>query len=196
MLNKTFIALLVSAVLLQTACSKQETSVTLSASEAAAAAEAEANLSGNTNAVQTLSSNDGAMSITVPGKFTDSFNQAQQWLELKEGDTLILFQRDDDADVNLSAIHFTDAHKDTAADYFKRVIEALKNQTTIQNLEIQEASNNRLNYRFSHERDGVRLNESCAVLAAAEAQYYAVCAAGSLLSADELTHYLDNITIK
>ncbi|MCP2041262.1 xanthine/CO dehydrogenase XdhC/CoxF family maturation factor [Neisseria sp. HSC-16F19] len=179
----------VAAALALAACSdKQETSVQLSASEAAASSPAAAQ-------AQTLASSDGKISITVDnGRFEDRSAEAAQWLGSAEQGELVLLQRDDAANITLAA-HKLGQPKSDAAAFFNNLAADLKANQDLQDVEVGEATDNRMNYRFSHSSEGVSLSEQCVALYEAE-QLYSVCASSDSAPAAQLAAVLGNITLK
>ena len=141
------IAIAISAL---SACKKNETSVTLDASDASSvntviAASADTPTSGT----QTLSSRDDKLSIVVDGNFNDEIDDAENWVRKENLDTLILLQHDDSSNITLIANDLGPI-KLTAEDYFKNLAANLKNNAQISNVNVGIANDNRMNYRFSH----------------------------------------------
>ena len=178
----------VAAVLVLAACSdKQETSVQLNASEAAASSPAAA-------AAQTLESSDGKIIITVDNsRFEDRSTDAAQWLGRVEQGELVLLQRDDAANITL-ATHKLGKPKSDASAFFSNLAADLKANPDLQDVDVGEATENRMNYRFSHSSEGVSLSEQCVALYEAE-QLYSVCASSDSAPAAQLAAVLGNISI-
>ena len=177
------------------ACSdKNDTSVSLSASEAASAS----STSSPTNSApvsQTLTSTDGNVSIVVnQGQFTDQSSDAANWVTKDESTNLTLLQRDDSNNITLS-VNSLGAPKLKADDYFKKLSSSLKANGDLNNVKVGMATDNRMNYRFSHSSNERSLNENCVALYGAN-NLYVVCASSDSASDEQLSNTLKNISVK
>ena len=186
------IAIAISAL---TACKKNETSVTLDASDASGvntviAASADTPTSGT----QTLSSRDDKLSIVVDGNFNDEIDDAENWVRKENLDTLILLQHDDSSNITLIANDLGPI-KLKAEDYFKNLAANLKNNAQISNVNVGIATDNRMNYRFSHEENGILLNESCVAMIGNN-NLYSVCANSDTAKDDALAATLKTINLQ
>lgn len=184
----TLSALTMAALFTLAACSdKNDTSVTLSASEAA---QAEAPTS---PAAQTLTTSDGKLSITTQGVFSDQSTKAQEWVSNGDTSKIVLLQRDDSQDITLSVVNLG-APKSKANDYFKQLSEALKQNSALQNVQVGVATENRMNYQFSHSQDGTTLNEHCLAVYEPE-NLYAICASSDTVQPAQLADTLKEIKL-
>lgn len=185
-------AALLTALLALAACSgNTDTSVTLSASEASAASTSAPAAAAN----QTLSSADGKISITTAeSQFTDRLSQAGEWVDASEAKSLVLLQRDDNRGITLS-VSAHGAPKTDAAAYFSKLTGQLKADQRLQNLDVGAATDQRMNYRFSYQQDGVTLNESCIALYGS-AQIYVACASSDSAEPAQLADTLKDIRIQ
>lgn len=187
---KPALTLAAAAALMLAACSEQQaTSVQLSASEAAASSTAAA------PQAQTLESSDGKIAVAVDdSRFEDRSAEADQWLgETGQGE-LLLLQRDSSSGITL-AVHKLGQPKSDAAAYFKNLGAELQARPDLQDVAVGEATENRMNYRFSHGSGDLLLNEHCVALYAPE-QLYSVCASSDSATAAQLAAVLNNITLK
>lgn len=183
------IAIAISAL---TACKKNETSVTLDASSVNTVIAASADTP--TSGTQTLSSRDDKLSIVVDGNFNDEMDDAEKWASKDNLDTLILLQHDDSSNITLIANDLGPI-KLKAEEYFKNLAANLKNNAQISNVNVGIATDNRMNYRFSHEENGVILNESCVAMIGNN-NLYSVCANSDTAKDDALAATLKTINLQ
>lgn len=183
------IAIAISAL---SACKKNETSVTLDASSVNTVIAASADTP--TSGTQTLSSRDDKLSIVVDGNFNDEIDDAENWVRKENLDTLILLQHDDSSNITLIANDLGPI-KLKAEDYFKNLAANLKNNAQISNVNVGIATDNRMNYRFSHEDNGILLNESCVAMIGNN-NLYSVCANSDTAKDDALAATLKTINLQ
>lgn len=186
-----------ATILLLSGCFNQDnTSVSLSASEAAAASGVASDSGAPTpDASQTLTSTDNRISITVPqGQFVDQMSHAADWVDKQEINTLTMLQRDDSNGITLSINSFGKP-KEKSEVYFKRLSDALKTDTSLQNLKIGMATDNRMGYRFSRTVDGMVLSEECIALYK-EDNLAVICASSDMVEPQQLTELLKNISVQ
>ena len=183
------IAIAISAL---SACKKNETSVTLDASSVNTVIAASADTP--TSGTQTLSSRDDKLSIVVDGNFNDEMDDAEKWVSKDNLDTLILLQHDDSSNITLIANDLGPI-KLKAEDYFKNLAANLKNNAQISNVNVGIATDNRMNYRFSHEDNGILLNESCVAMIGNN-NLYSVCANSDTAKDDALAATLKTINLQ
>lgn len=182
-----FLAAVATACVLAACSGQQETSVQLSASEAAASTPAAQ--------TQTLESRDGKLSIAVDNsRFEDRTAEAAQWLGETEQGELVLLQRDEQRGITLAAYRLG-APKTDAAAYFQKLTDTLKTQDNIQDVTVGAATANRMNYRLSHGSDDIILQEHCVALYTPE-QLYSVCASSDMATTAQLAIVLNNITVR
>lgn len=191
MLKPAFSILAIAAMLTLTACSdKNDTSVQLDANDAVAASDAP--VSGQT---QTLNSEDGKISITTTNsQFSDQMANAERWVGTGEKANLALLQHDETSGITLSVSNLG-APKSSADDYFKQLTATLKNNNALQDLDVGAATENRMNYRFSHSQNDVSLSENCVAIYEPE-NLYIVCASSGSANSQQLADTLKNISIK
>ncbi|MDF7676622.1 cytochrome C [Neisseriaceae bacterium ESL0693] len=175
------------------ACSKNETSVSLEANNntAASAASASDNSAAST---QTLTSNDNKITIVVNGQYQNQLTHPDDWVAASETSSLTLLQHDDDSNITL-AVNNLGAAKLNADDYFKNLAQSLKNNPELSDLKIGVATDNRMNYRFTHSVDTETLRENCIALMGS-GNLYSVCAISNSANDIALASALKNISIQ
>lgn len=194
MLKSCLWLLIIVTSISTTACTKNDTSVILDASEASNTVAASASTNTNINTTQTLSSRDDKLSIVVDGNFTDEMDDSENWVDSKDLDTLILLQHDDTSNITLQANDLGPI-KLKAEDYFKNLASDLKNNSAINNVNVGIATDNRMNYRFSHNKDSILLNESCVAMVNND-NLYSVCASSDSAKDDALAATLKTINLQ
>lgn len=173
-----------------TACSpsQNDTSVSFSASDVAASA-----ASAPVATAQTLISSDNKIKIVVNGQFQNELDQANRWVDAAETQSLTLLQHDDQDNVTL-VVNSLGAAKLKADDYFKQLAQKLQNNQNITDLKIGIATDNRMNYRFTHGKDNLVLRENCVALMSG-GQLYSVCAMSDDADDKTLAAALNNISV-
>ncbi len=180
-------ALVFASLLSISACSqKVETSVS---NEATSASSAPASAAPQ----QTLSSQDGKVSLTVSGQFTDKLADAKSLLSNVPADKLILLQQDASQDLMYYAADFG-AAKGTAEAYFKQLAAAIKADTELSNTTVAEPKDGRLAYHFSHGTADNSVNEACVALHGDHIR--SVCAVSTSTDAATLAASLNQISVK
>ncbi|PIT51904.1 hypothetical protein BHC44_09880 [Snodgrassella alvi] len=180
------------ALLSLTACTQKDTSVTMDASDTQAAS-SDVSAAAATS-TQTLTSKDGKLSIVVDGGFVDVMDSAQDWIDQAQVNNLTLLQHDDDSNITL-AVNNLGSIKIKADEYFKNLADSLKNNADISNTKVGIATENRMNYRFSHQQNGSLLNESCVALIGSN-NLYSVCASSDSASDAALAATLKTINVQ
>lgn len=194
MLKSRLWLLVAIALLGLSACKQKDTSVTIDASDTQAASSASQASESNANSTQTLSSNDGKVSIVLDGDFTDVLDSASDWVDQSQVKNLTLLQHDDDSNITL-AVNNLGVMKIKPDEYFKNLADSLKNNAAISKVKLGIATENRMNYRFSHQQNGTLLNESCVALVA-NGNLYTVCASSDSASDDALAATLKTINLQ
>lgn len=194
MLKSRLWLLVAIALLSLSACKQKDTSVTIDASDTQAASSASEASESNANSTQTLSSNDGKVSIVLDGDFTDVLDSASDWVDQSQVKNLTLLQHDDDSNITL-AVNNLGVMKIKPDEYFKNLADSLKNNAAISKVKLGIATENRMNYRFSHQQNGTLLNESCVALVA-NGNLYTVCASSDSASDDALAATLKTINLQ
>ncbi|MGE9657285.1 hypothetical protein BHC47_02810 [Snodgrassella alvi] len=175
------------------ACKKDETSVTIDASDAQAASSSAASAA-ETPVTQTLTSKDDKLSIVVNGSFADVIDSATDWVDQEELNSLTLLQHDENSNITL-AVNNLGTIKIKPDEYFKNLADSLQNNKNISDIKVGVATENRMNYRFSHQQNGSLLNESCVALIG-DNNLYSVCASSESADFAELAGTLKTINVQ
>ena len=175
------------------ACKKDETSVTIDASDAQAASSSAASAA-ETPVTQTLTSKDDKLSIVVNGSFADVMDSATDWVDQEELNSLTLLQHDENSNITL-AVNNLGTIKIKPDEYFKNLADSLQNNKNISDIKVGVATENRMNYRFSHQQNGSLLNESCVALIG-DNNLYSVCASSESADYAELAGTLKTINVQ
>lgn len=194
MLKSRLWLLVAIALLGLSACKQKDTSVTIDASDTQAVSSASEASESNANSTQTLSSNDGKVSIVLDGDFTNVLDSASDWVDQSQVKNLTLLQHDDASNITL-AVNNLGVMKIKPDEYFKNLADSLKNNAAISKVKLGIATENRMNYRFSHQQNGTLLNESCVALVA-NGNLYTVCASSDSASDDALAATLKTINLQ
>lgn len=175
------------------ACKKDDTSVTIDASDAQAASSSAASAA-ETPVTQTLTSKDDKLSIVVNGSFADVIDSATDWVDQEELNSLTLLQHDENSNITL-AVNNLGTIKIKPDEYFKNLADSLQNNKNISDIKVGVATENRMNYRFSHQQNGSLLNESCVALIG-DNNLYSVCASSESADYAELAGTLKTINVQ
>lgn len=178
------------------ACTKQDTSVTMDASDTqtASSSAASADEPAAASATQTLTSKDSKLSIVVNGDFADVLDSATDWVDPAELNNLTLLQHDDSSNITL-AVNNLGTLKIKPDEYFKNLADSLEHNSSISNIKAGVATVNRMNYRFSHQQNGTLLNESCVALTV-DNNLYSVCASSESADYNALAGTLKTINVQ
>lgn len=178
------------------ACNKKDTSVTLDANDLDIGEVAASTISSavTSSPTQTLVSNDDKITIVVNGQFQNELNNSEDWVESPESSSLTLLQHDNDSNITLAVNNLGQA-KLKASDYFRNLADKLKSNDQLTDLKIGVATENRMNYRFTHSIDNEILRENCLALMGGD-NLYSVCASSNTANDDSLASALKNITIQ
>ena len=175
------------------ACKKDDTSVTIDASDVQAASSS-ATSAAETPVTQTLTSKDDKLSIVVNGSFADVIDSATDWVDQEELNSLTLLQHDENSNITL-AVNNLGTIKIKPDEYFKNLADSLQNNKNISDIKVGVATENRMNYRFSHQQNGSLLNESCVALIG-DNNLYSVCASSESADFAELAGTLKTINVQ
>ena len=175
------------------ACKKDDTSVTIDASDVQAASSS-ATSAAETPVTQTLTSKDDKLSIVVNGSFADVIDSATDWVDQEELNSLTLLQHDENSNITL-AVNNLGTIKIKPDEYFKNLADSLQNNKNISDIKVGVATENRMNYRFSHQQNGSLLNESCVALIG-DNNLYSVCASSESADYAELAGTLKTINVQ
>lgn len=175
------------------ACTKQDTSVTMDASDTQTASSI-ASADEPASATQTLTSKDTKISIVVDGDFADVLDSAADWVDPAQLNNLTLLQHDDSSNITL-AVNNLGTLKIKPDEYFKNLADSLEHNSSISNIKAGVATVNRMNYRFSHQQNGTLLNESCVALIV-DNNLYSVCASSESADYNALAGTLKTINVQ
>ena len=175
------------------ACKKDDTSVTIDASDVQAASSS-ATSAAETPVTQTLTSKDDKLSIVVNGSFADVMDSATDWVDQEELNSLTLLQHDENSN-NTLAVNKLGKIKIKPDEYFKNLADSLEHNSSISNIKVGVATVNRMNYRFSHQQNGTLLNESCVALTV-DNNLYSVCASSESADYNALAGTLKTINVQ
>ena len=177
------------------ACTKQDTSVTMDASDTQTASSSAASADEPAaSATQTLTSKDNKLSIVVDGDFADVLDSATDWVDPAQLNNLTLLQHDDSSNITL-AVNNLGTLKIKPDEYFKNLADSLEHNSSISNIKAGVATVNRMNYRFSHQQNGTLLNESCVALIV-DNNLYSVCASSESADYNALAGTLKTINVQ
>lgn len=142
-----------------------------------------------------LKSKDGALIIKTSGVFTDKSGDEVLQPNGVEAEQLTLLQHNEVDNVTVYAADLGKA-KLKAEEYFAKLKKALEDDKQLKDVQVGEASANRMDYSFNQvDKNGdLALNESCAALVANE-HVYAVCASSPEVSIDALSGVVRDISI-
>ena len=177
------------------ACTKQDTSVTMDASDTQTASSSAASADEPAvSATQTLTSKDSKLSIVVDGDFADVLDSATDWVDPAQLNNITLLQHDDSSNITL-AVNNLGSLKIKPDEYFKNLADSLEHNSSISNIKVGAATVNRMNYRFSHQQNGTLLNESCVALIV-DNNLYSVCASSESADYNALAGTLKTINVQ
>ena len=180
---KTKMLLLAAAVALaacgenQTGSSTGQTAASVPAPASAASAPAAASEAAPQAASAAVSSKDGKIQISLNGVYQDKTGDAEYAPEGVAAEQIVLLQRDDAADITVSAVSAGKADKDA-----DKLLSELK----------AAPENGVLAYRFTHANGEDAANEACITRVSAEKDVATVCAVSRSVSSEELLKELQS----
>lgn len=187
--RNSFVFIALSSALLLAACNqKADTSVVAPSASEVAAASAAANTE-----LQTLSSDDGVISLNVSGHFEDKSADASQYIDDAGSNKPSLLRYDADNDITIYINNFG-TPKQAADVYFAKLAESIQSDKGLENIVVDTPADQRMGYRFSHGENDNALNESC--IAVYAANLYNICATSNTASIADLDALLRNLTVK
>lgn len=176
------------------ACSQQaETSVPADSSAEAPSSSAAVSAPA-ADAVQTLTSSDGKISIVVQGsQFEDAIQDGAARPEGITAEELTMMQHDENSNISLYIVNLGTPRTD-AKNYFNNLKNALKTAEGLSEVQTGVATENRMNYRFAqNDSQGNLLRENC--ISIYETNLYNVCASSNTASQDELAAILKEVNL-
>ncbi|MDO4641797.1 MAG: hypothetical protein Q4A84_08915 [Neisseria sp.] len=191
---KKIALLALAAAFSLSACDQQsETSVSPETTSSAASAINEA-ASTPESAVQTLTSKDGKISIRVENaSFTDVSSDKNQLPPGADTADIVLLQRDEAQDITLYVTSLGKPKK-PATEYFAKLKKAIESDSSLKDIKIGVATENRMDYHFSQASGEEILNETCVSVYSPEGLYN-VCANSPSASLDQLERVLNDIKL-
>ena len=196
---KTKMLLLAAAVALA-ACGENQTgsstgqtaaSVPVSAPASAASAPAAASEAVPQAASAAVSSKDGKIQISLNGVYQDKTGDAEYAPEGVAAEQIVLLQRDDAADITVSAVSAGKADKD-ADKLLSELKAAIEGDESVKDVHAAAPENGVLAYRFTHANGEDAANEACITRVSAEKDVATVCAVSRSVSSEELLKELQS----
>ncbi|MFH6974817.1 hypothetical protein ACG2K1_11140 [Neisseria sp. 23W00296] len=182
-------ALAAAALFALAACDTKVSNPQSADAAPAAASEAAAEAPAPAVSAQTLTSRDGAVSISVTGNFQDQSGNAGLLPEGTSAEEVTLLQRDEDADITLSVIDLGKPAK-PAKEYYAGLKSALQ-AAELADLKAGAATENRMDYSFT-QADGS--SENCIAIYHPE-NLYTVCANSATAGNARLAEALKDVKL-
>ena len=194
---KTKMLLLAAAVALaacgenQTGSSTGQTAASVPAPASAASAPAAASEAAPQAASAAVSSKDGKIQIALNGVYQDKTGDAEYAPEGVAAEQIVLLQRDDAADITVSAVSAGKADKD-ADKLLSELKAAIEGDESVKDVHAAAPENGVLAYRFTHANGEDAANEACITRVSAEKDVATVCAVSRSVSSEELLKELQS----
>nr|WP_314269066.1 hypothetical protein [uncultured Kingella sp.] len=194
---KTKMLLLAAAVALaacgenQTGSSTGQTAASVPAPASAASAPAAASEAAPQAASAAVSSKDGKIQISLNGVYQDKTGDAEYAPEGVAAEQIVLLQRDDAADITVSAVSAGKADKD-ADKLLSELKAAIEGDESVKDVHAAAPENGVLAYRFTHANGEDAANEACITRVSAEKDVATVCAVSRSVSSEELLKELQS----
>lgn len=194
---KTKMLLLAAAVALaacgenQTGSSTGQTAASVPAPASAASAPAAASEAAPQAASAAVSSKDGKIQISLNGLYQDKTGDAEYAPEGVAAEQIVLLQRDDAADITVSAVSAGKADKD-ADKLLSELKAAIEGDESVKDVHAAAPENGVLAYRFTHANGEDAANEACITRVSAEKDVATVCAVSRSVSSEELLKELQS----
>ena len=194
---KTKMLLLAAAVALaacgenQTGSSTGQTAASVPAPASAASAPAAASEAAPQAASAAVSSKDGKIQISLNGVYQDKTGDAEYAPEGVAAEQIVLLQRDDAADITVSAVSAGKADKD-ADKLLSELKAAIEGDESVKDVHAAAPENGVLAYRFTHANGEDAANEACITRVSAEKDVATVCTVSRSVSSEELLKELQS----
>ena len=194
---KTKMLLLAAAVALaacgenQTGSSTGQTAASVPAPASAASTPAAASEAAPQAASAAVSSKDGKIQISLNGVYQDKTGDAEYAPEGVAAEQIVLLQRDDAADITVSAVSAGKADKD-ADKLLSELKAAIEGDESVKDVHAAAPENGVLAYRFTHANGEDAANEACITRVSAEKDVATVCAVSRSVSSEELPKELQS----
>ena len=175
----------------QTGSSTGQTAASVPAPASAASAPAAASEAAPQAASAAVSSKDGKIQISLNGVYQDKTGDAEYAPEGVAAEQIVLLQRDDAADITVSAVSAGKADKD-ADELLSELKAAIEGDESVKDVHAAAPENGVLAYRFTHANGEDAANEACITRVSAEKDVATVCAVSRSVSSEELLKELQS----
>lgn len=192
-MNKLLLTLTAVAAIGLAACEQKGTTSVAASTSSAASAITDA--AASANAVQTLTSSDSKISISIQGsQFADAMQNKDLLPDGLAATDLTLLQHDPASEITVYVANLGKPQS-PAADYFNKLKTALEQDKSLSNVEAGVATENRMSYRFSQkDKEDNTLNENCLAVYEAD-NIYNICANSYSASSEQLNEVLKDVKL-
>ena len=192
-MNKLLLTLTAVAAISLAACEQKGTTSVAASTSSAASAITDA--AASANAVQTLTSSDSKISLSIQGsQFADAMQNKDLLPDGLTATDLTLLQHDPASEITVYVANLGKPQS-PAADYFNKLKTALEQDKSLSNVEAGVATENRMSYRFSQkDKEDNTLNENCLAVYEAD-NIYNICANSYSASSEQLNEVLKDVKL-
>lgn len=192
-MNKLLLTLTAVAAIGLAACEQKGTTSVAASTSSAASAITDA--AASANAVQTLTSSDSKISISIQGsQFADAMQNKDLLPDGLAVADLTLLQHDPASEITVYVANLGKP-KSPAADYFNKLKTALEKDSSLTNVQAGVATENRMSYRFSQkDKEDNTLNENCLAVYETD-NIYNICANSYTASSEQLNEVLKDVKL-
>ena len=192
-MNKLLLTLTAVTAIGLAACEQKGTTSVAASTSSAASAITDA--AASANAVQTLTSSDSKISISIQGsQFADAMQNKDLLPDGLAVADLTLLQHDPASEITVYVANLGKPQS-PAADYFNKLKTALEQDKSLSNVEAGVATENRMSYRFSQkDKEDNTLNENCLAVYEAD-NIYNICANSYSASSEQLNEVLKDVKL-
>ena len=192
-MNKLLLTLTAVASIGLAACEQKGTTSVAASTSSAASAITDA--AASANAVQTLTSSDSKISLSIQGsQFADAMQNKDLLPDGLAATDLTLLQHDPASEITVYVANLGKPQS-PAADYFNKLKTALEQDKSLSNVEAGVATENRMSYRFSQkDKEDNTLNENCLAVYEAD-NIYNICANSYSASSEQLNEVLKDVKL-
>ena len=192
-MNKLLLTLTAVAAIGLAACEQKGTTSVAASTSSAASAITDA--AASANAVQTLTSSDSKISLSIQGsQFADAMQNKDLLPDGLTATDLTLLQHDPASEITVYVANLGKPQS-PAADYFNKLKTALEQDKSLSNVEASVATENRMSYRFSQkDKEDNTLNENCLAVYEAD-NIYNICANSYSASSEQLNEVLKDVKL-
>lgn len=192
-MNKLLLTLTAVAAIGLAACEQKGTTSVAASTSSAASAITDA--AASANAVQTLTSSDSKISLSIQGsQFADAMQNKDLLPDGLAATDLTLLQHDPASEITVYVANLGKPQS-PAADYFNKLKTALEQDKSLSNVEAGVATENRMSYRFSQkDKEDNTLNENCLAVYEAD-NIYNICANSYSASSEQLNEVLKDVKL-